>query len=74
MARKIRDDILQIWKQGDNDLDRFIGNCQKLCAIYEAANKQYGNRYNFFLLSVSNFAVLAGKLQLSWRKLKDEKL
>lgn len=74
MARKIRDDILQIWAQGDNDLERFIGNCKKLCAIYDAANQQYGDRYNLFLLAVSNFAVVAGKLQKSWRKLKHEKL
>ena len=74
MARRTRDDILQIHAQGDNDLERFIGNCQKLAEIYDQANQEYNNRYELYFLSIANFAVLAGKLQNAWRQLKDEKL
>ncbi len=74
MARTTRDDILQLHAQADNDLDRYLGNLQKLEAIYVKANEEFDGRYDLFFLSIQNFAVIAIKLQQQWQELRNEKL
>ena len=56
MARTTRDDILQLHAQADNDLDRYLGNLQKLEAIYVKANEEFEGRYDLFFHSIQGFA------------------
>jgi len=74
MPNTTRQELLRYWKQSDKDLDRFLGNLQKINELFEEANQQYEGRYDEFIATCTGFAVLVTKIQKEWRKLRHNKL
>lgn len=74
MPNTTRQELLRYHEQADNDLDRFLGNCQSMAEIYEEANEEYDNRYMPYFAAVVKFARLVIDIQDQWRALGSEKL
>jgi len=74
MANTTRQEILRYWEQGDNNLERFLQDCQQMANIFDKANLEYDGQYDEFFGAIVGFANIIIKTQTAWRKLRNEKL
>lgn len=70
MPNSTRTELIRFHDQADNDLDRFLQNCQSMAEIYDKANEQYGDRYQTYYAAVVNHAKLVVEIQRAWKKLR----
>ena len=74
MPNTTRQELLRFWEQGNNDLDRYLANCQNMIDIYSAANERFQGRYEDFVNTIVLFSQMTINQQQLWQAFRDEKL
>ena len=74
MANTTRQEIIRYWDQANNNLERFLEDCQQMANIFDKANEQYDGKYDQFFYAIAGFAKIIIKTQEKWQELRNEKL